>query len=623
MEPEPDETEWDTFPQVKAAALGTGLALVTLIGVAPGVAADGAGSGDRSQAGRAQAVPGPVEARVAAGPMQAATPRARARQGQQVTFYWGLARPESAAESRVAAVSTPGSGSYRHFQAPDTVARKFGARASTVRTVSRYARSLGLRPHLDRSRLFLRVTGRVRDFRRAFHVDFGSYVNAGFQIVEPNSVPLLANEISGLITEPIWSSQTQTKTKTQTKTRSRASSVRSVRDANPPVNTGTMIRACPKAKRRQGALQNVSVGQISVAYGSAVVAGPRPARRGRRDRGPELGIVSEGSGFSDRLLRLALKCFDAKGSAVRVETDGMTGPEPHEVAGEADLDVQASLEVLSRGGSIAVYEASENDPGMFLPMAAALNAANPPKVLSTSYGECEPYLNPAVRSLADALYKRLALVGTSALAAAGDSGSSDCWNSGGGPTDAAVDYPGSSPWVTSVGGSRLVLNADNTRQSEVAWNDTAWAGSPLAGGGGWSQVYPRPAWQSADISGSPWRAVPDLSAHASGYPAFPQVIAQGRGEFVQGQSGTSFAAPVVSASIALINRRLARNGQPSLGLLNPWLYQLPAGALYDITSGTNDLFGVGCCDAGIGYDQATGLGSPNFATLYHSTVKPD
>lgn len=79
---------------------------------------------------------------------------------------------------------------------------------------------------------------------------------------------------------------------------------------------------------------------------------------------------------------------------------------------------------------------------------------------------------------------------------------------------------------------------------------------------------------------------------------------------------------MVSASIALINRRLARNHQPSLGLLNPWLYQLAAGTLYDITSGNNDLFGVGCCVAGPGYDQATGLGAPNFAEMAAAVPVP-
>ena len=57
-----------------------------------------------------------------------------------------------------------------------------------------------------------------------------------------------------------------------------------------------------------------------------------------------------------------------------------------------------------------------------------------------------------------------------------------------------------------------------------------------------------------------------------------------------------------------------------LGLLNPTLYALastPATArtLWDVTQGTNDLNGVGCCTATRGYDPASGWGSIDFAAL--------
>jgi hypothetical protein len=45
----------------------------------------------------------------------------------------------------------------------------------------------------------------------------------------------------------------------------------------------------------------------------------------------------------------------------------------------------------------------------------------------------------------------------------------------------------------------------------------------------------------------------------------------------------------------------------------PLLYAIAARnpeAFYDITAGTNSMFGGGCCTAGPGYDMATGLGSP-------------
>jgi hypothetical protein len=38
-------------------------------------------------------------------------------------------------------------------------------------------------------------------------------------------------------------------------------------------------------------------------------------------------------------------------------------------------------------------------------------------------------------------------------------------------------------------------------------------------------------------------------------------------------------------------------------------------AFFDITQGNNDLAGVGCCQATVGYDLASGLGVPDWAVL--------
>jgi hypothetical protein len=40
-----------------------------------------------------------------------------------------------------------------------------------------------------------------------------------------------------------------------------------------------------------------------------------------------------------------------------------------------------------------------------------------------------------------------------------------------------------------------------------------------------------------------------------------------------------------------------------------------AEAFFDITTGNNDLAGVGCCQATVGYDLASGLGVPDWAVL--------
>ena len=59
-------------------------------------------------------------------------------------------------------------------------------------------------------------------------------------------------------------------------------------------------------------------------------------------------------------------------------------------------------------------------------------------------------------------------------------------------------------------------------------------------------------------------------------------------------------------------------GRPPVGLANGWFYHAAAArksAFFDITQGNNDLAGVGCCQATVGYDLASGLGVPNWAIL--------
>ena len=60
-----------------------------------------------------------------------------------------------------------------------------------------------------------------------------------------------------------------------------------------------------------------------------------------------------------------------------------------------------------------------------------------------------------------------------------------------------------------------------------------------------------------------------------------------------------------------------------LGLVNPLLYQLGEAhskALVNITTGNNDVYGLGCCTAKPGYNDAAGWGSVNFPQFVSAAV---
>jgi kumamolisin len=175
-----------------------------------------------------------------------------------------------------------------------------------------------------------------------------------------------------------------------------------------------------------------------------------------------------------------------------------------------------------------------------------------------------------------------------------------------------LSYPAVSPYVTAVGGTRLTLGAGKTRVSEVVWNDSAF-GEQAAGGGGLSRRQPRPAYQDG-FNPQNHRAVPDVSALADIVPGWPVVI----NSTLQTVGGTSGSTPLTAAATALVDGSQRKAGRPPVGLANGWFYHAAASqksAFFDITQGNNDLDGVGCCRATVGYDLASGLGVPNWAIL--------
>src|SRR6202035_993232 len=141
------------------------------------------------------------------------------------------------------------------------------------------------------------------------------------------------------------------------------------------------------------------------------------------------------------------------------------------------------------------------------------------------------------------------------------------------------------------------------RVSEVVWNDSKY-GEQAAGGGGLSRKQPRPAYQDG-FNPQNQRAVPDISALADIVPGWPDVISSK----LQTGGGNSGAT-------ALVDAAQQKAGHPLIGLANGWFYKAAKSqpsAFYDITKGNNDLSGVGCCQAAVGYDLASGLGVPNWA----------
>ena len=169
-------------------------------------------------------------------------------------------------------------------------------------------------------------------------------------------------------------------------------------------------------------------------------------------------------------------------------------------------------------------------------------------------------------------------------------------------------WPADDPYVVSVGGTDLVTSRPGGPwQSETAW--------VYSGGGISPNSIAIPSWQklsgvinSSNLGSTTLRNGPDVSANAdfTFYTCANQTTC-----LANEYGGTSFAAPMWAAYMALVNQQLANNKQPPIGFINPTIYAQNvissnyAANFHDILSGTS-----GSYSAVTGFDLVTGWGSP-------------
>jgi len=329
---------------------------------------------------------------------------------------------------------------------------------------------------------------------------------------------------------------------------------------------------------------------------------------------------------------------------------------------EASLDLEWSGATAPNATILYVYSTS-----VFGSLEYAVGENLAP-VLSISYGSCEEDADADTIASLVSLTQQANAQGITIVAPSGDSGAAACDQDDG--TDASiqgltVELPASIPYVTGVGGTEFVegngsyWNSINNNVGgsalsyipEQGWTEFI-GESEGEGGGGASQVFTKPVWQTgAGVPNDEARDVPDISLDAAvihdGYLICTEVQANPdlstltsgctsgfsfNGSYAT-YGGTSFGAPEFAGILALINQETKSLGQ---GNINYVLYPLAAtspSAFHDITVGYNKVSCIsgtpGCSTgvigytAGIGYDLATGLGSIdafNLVTSWPSTA---
>ncbi|HET8978177.1 MAG TPA: protease pro-enzyme activation domain-containing protein [Solirubrobacteraceae bacterium] len=555
-------------------------------------------------------------------------------------------RDPAALAAYARSVSTPGSAQYGEFLTPRQFGRRFGATPAQVRTVERSLRARGLRPGpVSAGQLAIPVTATAGQLEHAFAVSLSRLSLPGHRTAMTTGVqPAVAAAAAPLVQSVLG---------LDTTVAPHPLLVRSPRGGAPmsgQVGPHVVARtaaagaqACPAAQAATTSPQGQgahTTGQIASAYGfPGVYAG------GDTGAGVTVAVYElEPNSASDIAAYQA--CYGTHASVSYIPVDGGAGAGPGQ--GEAALDIE-NLIGFAPDVHVLVYQGPNSNSGgpgsgPYDLFSAIINQDRA-RVVTVSWGECEPTVGQAAAIAENTLFEQAAVQGQSIVAADGDSGAQDCDTGTGVPdTQVAVDDPASQPYVTAVGGT--TLRALGPRPSESAWNSGGTTLPPTvqpgASGGGVSSFWPMPAAQldassalgvraasaggaACGNTGGYCREVPDVAADADPTTGY-LVYWNGNGEIAdqprgwQGIGGTSAAAPLWAALVALADGSSACGGS-SVGFANPALYRT-AGAAYaagfnDVTSGNNDFTGTnsGQYVAKPGYDPVTGLGTPNAAAL--------
>ncbi|MGA2826172.1 MAG: S53 family serine peptidase [Streptosporangiaceae bacterium] len=340
--------------------------------------------------------------------------------------------------------------------------------------------------------------------------------------------------------------------------------------------------------------------------------------------------------------------------------------------GEETLDVESVHGQAPDANVRFVAAASCTDQDLLSALAYIVDN-HVASIVSDSWGE--PADTESLASAYDQVFEVGAVEGIGFFFSSGDSGY-ESTDEDPGSDQIQVDYPTSSPWVTSVGGTSLAIGKNNNYEFETSWgtlldplasSGTSWEFTPPgeypqyydgSSGGGVSTTYTQPFYQRGVVPSSlatsvpegttttPMRVVPDVSALAD--PSTGILV----GQTTLQPDGTTYAfslsriggTSVACPTFAGIEADAQQAAGHVLGFADPAIYErYGTSAYHDVTdhplgpgylaevrnnytdpsTKTGPLItylrtlgidgeGAAALPAVKGYDDSTGVGSPEY-----------
>ena len=538
-------------------------------------------------------------------------------------------RDVAGAQALVAAVSTPGSASYRHFVTAAQWEAEFSPTAAQVAQAEQWLTQQGFTVGaVSADRITIAASGTAAQVNSAFDTTLETYNVAGRTEQMANSTIAVPSSISGVVDGTLGINQ-YLATPADSGDPDIPGSSTATTPATKP--SGTFPPAPPAFLRHlpcstyYGASTTTVSPPFSMGYPTTVpdiVCGYRPAQLRSA-----YGLTPSQTGAG-----ATVAIVDAYGSATMqsdakryfLETDPsepfstahftQIDQTPFDDQGECGasswlteqaLDVEA-VHAMAPDAKILYVGAQDCVNGLFTADQTVIDGglAN---VLTNSWGDTggDLFDDSATHTAFDDLFYLADATGITVQYSSGDDG--DNFALFGVST---ADYPASSPYVTAVGGTSLQIGADGQRMGELGWSIgrsflctanlvgyvgcTAsavgtWLPATFDGGGGGftSYYYLQPPYQagvvptslsernSALFGPTPLRVVPDISLDADSGTGFliglHQTLPDGQAVYTKTRyGGTSLASPLLAGIVADADQASGS----SIGFIDPDIYRM-------------------------------------------------
>ena len=500
-------------------------------------------------------------------------------------------------ERLLADQQNPASPEYHRWLTPDEFTRRFGPTAAAIARVTQWLQRSGFRVlSASAAKRTITFSGRVDQAEKAFGVkiaataDGSTFANTTDPTIAPDLAPLI-DSIQGL---------------------------------------DNMLHAAPTVHRAPGANSNGNASPDVIINGRGPAFGPGDLytfynetpvlTSGIDGSNTDCIALIEDSDFDMASLdafnsQFGLPAFNGANLGVTFPT---SDPGTNSDALETVVDLNYS-HAIAPGTPLNAYIGNQGNTTSGLGILDAMQTAvidDRCGAISISFSICGG--SPRFYHSLDALFAQASSHGQSVFVSSGDTGSAGlvfdkrtraCVPS----AKPRVSEMAASPHVTAIGGTQFIANFDSNGNDVGSVAESVWNDIDGASGGGKSKIFKKPAFQRGVTPKGNKRAIPDISIAAS--PTMPGYFF---GEFGTVQcclGGTSFGAPIFAGIAQLVaqSKSLTR-----VGNINSNLYQLGStgsAAIRDVTSGNNGFHGTPGFSAGLGFDLATGWGTPDVAAF--------